>query len=286
MASTTSSGQICVAAILKGEEPFLDEWIAYHRIIGVAHFYLYDNAPTLPLRLLLRRHAAYVTVIDWPGEYEELPGRNKQTKAYVDALRHITHEWVAFIDGDEFIVLRHHANLHDFLEQFTDVGAVRLTWHLFGHNGYENDPTGLITAALTRRRSAPGRLTKSITRVEAIAAIESAHRCNLQTGYAMVDANKRPHSSDPYAGKTDAAHINHYMCRSFRDWMKRIDRGEAAFTKANYPKDKDHLWRFDPELCRRKFFAIANETNELVDEYMLKYSGAIHAFLRDLERPR
>lgn len=36
---------VCLAAILKYEEPFLDEWIVYHRMLGIDHFYLYDDNP-------------------------------------------------------------------------------------------------------------------------------------------------------------------------------------------------------------------------------------------------
>ena len=99
---------VCAVAIVKGEAPFIDEWIAYHRIIGVDHFFLYDNDADSPLRALLAPHADYLTVVDGPGEAEHLPGRNKQTKAYQDALSRIRHEWVAFLDIDEFIVLRRH----------------------------------------------------------------------------------------------------------------------------------------------------------------------------------
>jgi hypothetical protein len=277
---TTHKGLICVVAILKGEEPFIHEWIAYHRIIGVDHFILYDNDPTAPLKPLLKRHADYVTVIEWPDEHDDLPGRNNQTKAYTDSIRLISHRWVAFIDGDEFIVLRKHVNLQQFLEQFEDVGAVRLTWHLFGNNGYYSNPNGLITSSLTRRKRTPGRMPKSISKVTAISSIESAHYCTLKRGFTTVDANKRPYLPNLYRGKTDVAHINHYMCRSFEHWMNRIERGEAAFSKKNYPKTKDHLWRFDRELCKAKFFEISKETNEVVDEFMLKYSEPIEAFLR------
>jgi len=275
----TEKGLICVVAILKAEEPFVDEWIAYHRLIGVDHFLLYDNDPNLPLQRLLEGYADYVTVIDWPGEREDLPGRNKQTKAYEDALRRLRHKWVAFIDGDEFIVLRKHAGLPQFLDEFDEVGAVSLTWHLFGPNGHDTSPTGLITASLTRRKSAPGRMAKSINRVQAIASVASAHRCRLKPGYLRVDANKQPYSDDSYPGKTDVAHINHYMCRSFQNWMSRIDRGTTAAVSQDMLTHKDYRWMFDPEVCRMKFFEIANEMNEVVDEYMLKYSEPIRARL-------
>ena len=34
---------ISVACIIKNEGPYLKEWIEYHKLIGVEHFYVYDN---------------------------------------------------------------------------------------------------------------------------------------------------------------------------------------------------------------------------------------------------
>ena len=35
-----------VAAIIKNEKPYLKEWLEYHRLQGVEHFYLCDNGST------------------------------------------------------------------------------------------------------------------------------------------------------------------------------------------------------------------------------------------------
>ena len=53
---------VCVAAILKDEDSFVEEWVAYHRLLGVDHFYLYDNDPRQPLSDILALHRDYVTV--------------------------------------------------------------------------------------------------------------------------------------------------------------------------------------------------------------------------------
>ncbi len=34
---------LAVVAILKNEGPYLKEWLDYHLLAGVKHFYLYDN---------------------------------------------------------------------------------------------------------------------------------------------------------------------------------------------------------------------------------------------------
>lgn len=278
----------------KDEDPFVDEWLAYHRLIGVDHFYLYDNDSRTQLRAVVAPHAAYVTVIDWPGQHADLPGReprgptshlrNNQTKAYEDSLRHLREEWVAFIDLDEFIVLRRHATIQGFLAAFTDAGAVRLSWHYFGHDGHFETPEGLVIATHLRRRVEPARMHKSISRAKAILSIPNAHDCVLARPHdRAVDANGRPYSPGGYPAKTAVAHVNHYPYRSFRDFMRRAERGEAAFTRETAPADQ--RWRFEAEGRLRKFVEDARDMNELVDEYMLRFVEPIRAHLRGIGRP-
>jgi hypothetical protein len=274
---------VCIVAILRDENRFLHEWLAYHRLLGVDHFFLYDDDPDLPVRDFVKAHAEYVTVIDWFGKSTTLPGRSQQTKAYTDSLSRITsgYRWVAFIDVDEFIVLGKHKSLKTFLREFGPFGAVSLHWHLFGHNGYYDDPPGLVTASLTRRMREPGRMTKTISKTEAIAEITSAHFCYLKEGYWRVDANKKPFRDSLYPGKTRVARVNHYHCRSFRTHIKRVQRGDVTYTLSDAPPD--HRWRLDEEQCLRYFVEItAKDKNEFVDENMLKYEKAIKKHLTEL----
>ncbi|MBP1774057.1 MAG: hypothetical protein H6Q86_63 [candidate division NC10 bacterium] len=272
-----SPPSICAVAIVKGDERFIEEWIVYHRFIGVDRFMIYDNSPELPLRALLSPYRHFVTVIEWPGDPTATwPGRNLQTKTYTHALAAAMsqHDWVTFIDVDEFIVLRQHENLAAFLSTFEDFGSVRLNWHVFGHNGYYEDPDGLITSALTRRMAKPSPRTKAISRPESVFSIESAHFCRLKPGWRTADANARLYTDDLYPGKTDIAHINHYTCRSFLSWMGRVERGDVSFDRADVPAE--HAWRLDPHLCLRQFVeTVAKDKNELVDEYMLRFRRQI-----------
>ena len=34
---------VAICAIFKNEEPYIKEWIEFHKIVGVDHFYLYNN---------------------------------------------------------------------------------------------------------------------------------------------------------------------------------------------------------------------------------------------------
>jgi hypothetical protein len=271
---------LAIVAILRAEDPFLDEWLAYHRLLGADHFILYDDDPRQNLKSLLRRHESYIKIFDWADGYQLTEGRNRQTRAYEHALRHTQCQWVAFIDADEFVVLRRHETLPDFLADFRDANAVALTWHVFGHSGYFSNPKGLITECLTRRQAPPGRMMKSIVKREFVIAVPNAHMCKMMNHGLVFDANHNHFTQDAYPGKTDAAHINHYMCRSFENWMARVSRGEVAFTQETCPRDA--AWRYDERACLKKFVELTKTFNETVDEYMVKYADPIRQYLAAL----
>src|SRR5262245_41714424 len=139
----SSPDTVCVAAILKHEDHFVEEWIAYHRLLGIDHFYLYDNDPRQPLSGILARHREYVTVHPWVISHDDrrYPGHTTQVKAYTHCLENYagSYAWVAFIDCDEFIALEEHRDLKEFLAEFDGYDSIALNWHVFGHNGYYED---------------------------------------------------------------------------------------------------------------------------------------------------
>lgn len=276
-------GTICVAAILKDEDVFVEEWVAYHRLLGVDHFYLYDNDPRQPLNQLLAQHRDYVTVRPWLVDHDDprYPGRTKQIKAYRHCLEHgaARHDWVAFIDCDEFIALEQHRDLKAFLAEFDSYDSIALNWHVFGHNGHYDDPPGLVIECLTRRMKEPRAMTKSLSRPDAIAAIENAHLCGMKAGRTRVDANKRLYTEALYPGKTRVARINHYQCRSFTNWMRKPERGEVG----TVAEDPANAWRFSEEGCLRQFVSqIALNKNEYVDTSMLRHVEPVKRYLRQL----
>lgn len=273
---------VCLGAILKDEEPFVEEWIAHHRLLGVDHFYLYDNDPRQPLSDLLRLHRQYVTIRPWLVEHDDAryPGDTKQVKAYQHCLTHDAgkYDWVAFLDGDEFIALEEHQDLKAFLADFQRCDSIALNWHVFGHNGHYDNPPGLVIESLTRRMQEPRAITKSLSRPEAIASL-GVHLCRLKKGRRRVDANKNSYREELYPGKSRRAHINHYQCRSFTHWMGKVERGEVGA----FAGDPENAWRFSHEGCLRQFvISVTLNKNECIDTSAMRYAEPIKTYLKAL----
>ena len=58
-----------VCAIALNEEPYIDEWINYNRVLGFSHIYIYDNSENYSLK---NKESDFVTVIHFPGPVKQL----------------------------------------------------------------------------------------------------------------------------------------------------------------------------------------------------------------------
>ena len=124
---------ISICAIFRNEAKFLKEWIEFHKIIGVEHFYLYNNFSDDNYQEVLKPYilANEVELIEWPV-------KQGQMKAYQDCLNRFKDEtkWIGFIDLDEFIVPINTHNLYEELKPFEGkYPSVLIYWKMFGTSG-------------------------------------------------------------------------------------------------------------------------------------------------------
>ena len=91
---------LSIVAILKNEGHYLKEWLDYHLLAGVDHFYLYDNDSSDNQLEVAKPYIATGLV-----DYFSISGKAMQYLAYTDAIRKFRFftRYMAFIDGDEFI---------------------------------------------------------------------------------------------------------------------------------------------------------------------------------------
>ena len=131
-----STGNVIVGC-MKNEAPYILEWIAYHRAIGVDNFLIYTNDCTDGTDLVLGRLMEMGLVEhrnndNWKGNSPQQYALNQALKEPV--IRNA--DWIIHIDVDEFINVRTgNGTLDDFLALVPDATNVAMTWRLFGHNG-------------------------------------------------------------------------------------------------------------------------------------------------------
>lgn len=219
-----NAGDAVVCAIVLNEDMNLDEWIRYHIALGFSAIYLYDNSPGFDLREWPLRYPSHLHVL-------HIPGRVMQLTAYNHFLRtfgHL-HRWCAFIDADEFIVLKKHASITEMLEEHCQDGALVLNWYMFGSSGkmfYEPEP---VTKRFHLRAREVDRHVKTIVNLSSVITM-GIHECYLMRDNCGVphDTNGR-HVAGPYnpGGPSDVAVIHHYNAKSFEEYGWKIARGRA-----------------------------------------------------------
>ncbi len=142
---------LAACAFFQNEAPYLKEWIEYHRIQGVEHFYLYNNGSTDNYLEVLTPYIAQnvVELTDWPCAPSVQAWMSDQMKAYNHCIKQCKDDvqWLAVIDIDEFIVPLDRENLVAFLKDYDskpEVGAIKINWQLYGTSNLPCIPPGKL----------------------------------------------------------------------------------------------------------------------------------------------
>ena len=219
-APTRQTAAICTIAL--HEEPYIDEWIQYHLKLGFDHIYVYDNDPANPLNHLPQRYPQRVTVVPFPGLQRQMASY----RSFVRQFRH-RHTWAAFIDVDEFIVLRQHSQILGFLQEYCPRGALGLHWVIFdsnNHRFYEDRP---VLERFTRRQNRTAGNVKLLVYLPDLLLMKNPHVAALAAGHTR-DCHGHPLKS--HAGphpNEDIACIHHYFTKSEEEFRQKCQRGRA-----------------------------------------------------------
>ncbi|NGX39784.1 MAG: hypothetical protein KR126chlam1_01117 [Chlamydiae bacterium] len=265
---------LSVCAIFRNEDRFLKEWIEYHRMIGVEHFYLFNHLSDDDYLDVLSPYIkeGIVDLVNWPFHptSEDDWIENIQCGAYRKVLKESGDQnfWIAFIDTDEFIVLTEEDSLPNYLSQFEGFGGLVINWLIFGTSNVKRIPENrTLIETLTLR--APLEINwnvyvKSIVQPKAVASIQRIHQPIYKKSFYSV--NERKERCEPaeenYNIGIAAIRINHYTQRDedfFYNVKMILRRGNNRTCppiqpNPEYNKVEDlTISRFVPELEKRLF---------------------------------
>ena len=159
--------ELSICSLFKNEADYLEEWLEYHLILGVEHFYLYNNESSdrFIKVLLPYLQKEIVTLVDWPNRgcdpNEENPvvwSLGIQMPAYQHSIKlwaSKESEWLVVLDIDEFLVPPKDEKITDLLKRHDDSTGVILTTDCF--NAYDIDfiPRKQLVTEMTTLTSYP-----------------------------------------------------------------------------------------------------------------------------------
>lgn len=224
---------LSVVCIAKNEEPYIKEWIEYHKLVGVERFYFYDNGSTDNTREVLEPYIKDGTVV-----YNYIEGKCLQNPAYADAIVKYKNEtrWLAIIDLDEFIVPIEKDNIQDFLKDYEKYPAVGINWVMFDSNGHQTRPLSggeLVTANYTRvKKDYNDKMNlhiKSIVNPKKVLAIFNPHYAIYKHYKCAVNENfETIYGPFTKIHVSQKIRINHYHSKSVEEYLNKIQRGRAT----------------------------------------------------------
>jgi len=138
---------LSICAMFKSQSQDLPEWLSFHILQGVEHFYLYDNKSPdrQELAEILTPYikAGYVTYVYWPDDDTQW---GFQTAAINDCVKRFGESrFTAVLDVDEFLLAPDGAvKVSDKVDEIfrgrPRVWSLGVPWMVFGTNGFATVP--------------------------------------------------------------------------------------------------------------------------------------------------
>jgi len=228
---------LSICCIIKNEK-YLEEFIVYHHIVGVEHFYIYDNNSDYPIRDRLNNFYfnRLCTIIDFPGSSKQIPAYQHCIKNYGRETK-----WLAIIDGDEYILPMHDWSIRDVLNKNEDTHALGINWVLFGSSYHNNIQEGFLVDKYRRCENGQNQHIKSIVQPRYVTSVNHPHFVVIQNPSKYRDCKKNVISGAFNHNYTiDEIRINHYSFKSLEDYIKKHNRGNADGTPSVVVQQNHH----------------------------------------------
>ena len=258
------------ASNFKQENSYLQEWIEYHLIVGVDHFYLYDQDGSEEARELLAPYEKeqLVTRHQWThldGSRFDGPTRfyqvNKNHLAFTHCARTYREyaQWMMKIDIDEFLYPpAGEDHLSTYLDTVDDgrVKGIHIPRFNYGYNNHETQPSGLVIESYTKREPDA-----------------SDHKDMANCGFLSNNRfcysahwwHYKFYKPGIYLRESDVngIRINHYYTKSFEEYMQRQNVSRGRKRDRNTFNEKNRL------------------SNDVEDQGMLRFTDAVRCGMKD-----
>lgn len=245
---------------MKNEKPYLKEWLEYHLLQGVEHFYLCDNDSTDGTKEYLAPYIENGIIT-----YIPMPGTNKQLACYEKIIAEHKKEttWLAFIDLDEYLTPLKAKDMRSFFKEFSYASEVSLQWMNYGDSGAFTRSKGLVTEFFTSHGRFLNHTVKSIVRPEKVIDFNSfGSNHYVRVNGPSVNEHHKPVSFMLSMNiSADKARVNHYILKSFSEFLYKKGRGHPEGTPINFEyyffhndneiKNDNSMRRFLPKLKKR-----------------------------------
>lgn len=260
---------ISICSIFKNEASYMKEWIEYNLLIGIDHFYLYNNNSEDDYQSVLQPYIekGVVTLTEWP----DIPGQISAYKHWYEHYRQDTN-WCTFLDLDEFLCPLKDVNIKDWLKKHYKYPLYAIYWKMFGTSGItEPDKNKLVIEQYTNSWDKFATATKIIYNTDY--NIEKfftsmMHKFNVKyKGFSIPPINMFGYFINHWeihrhGNKEADIQCNHYWSKSYNEYIAKHKRGSAVWEKGK-SKRTIEMFLWNEHFSRSKDYNIQRFLIEL-----------------------
>ena len=131
--------KLAIVTCIKNEGEYIKEWLDYHLLAGVEHFYIYDNNSEDNTKEILQPYIDKNIV-----DHISFPNDSTQMTIYYQAIQNYKFfcRYLAFIDVGEFIFPRNNKTILEIINEILDIRPLAAS--LFVKGNYDNAHVKLI----------------------------------------------------------------------------------------------------------------------------------------------
>ena len=287
--ANTDNDSIIVCVIAKNEDEYLEEWIKWYLDLGFDKIVIFDDnedKTILPSITFISECVKNNKVeIIYCGNLKVSGFQVTIYKKFYDSNKF---KWCAFFDADEFLVLKKHKNIKEYLSDpmFKDKEAISICWQFYGDNGHLTKTEGSVM----ERFPNPSDIQKTVNGRILVKKIIRSGIPNINFPNPHAFSASRLVKCCDNAGKTvksieynlppsyEYAKINHYWTKSTEEFVEKIKRGKISQKNGSKrklneyfdinPKTKDR-----EEALNRYFNEKKNDIVPIKEKHNFKYDS-------------
>jgi hypothetical protein len=254
---------VSLCGIFKNEGKYLDEWIQYHLVVGIDHFYLYNNNSDDNYLEILQPYIekGIVDLIEWPFEHSQMDAYEDCYKKHKDDTN-----WITFIDVDEFICPIATDNIKSWLSSYINYPSVAVYWKQFGSNGkLYRDDTKLVIEQYTQCWPKHSVFTKMFCNMNfPIAEFPNMHLLSSRIGGIKVPPINQYKKIIAFGINrcsifgTSTIQINHYWGKAYDCFVEnKINRTDAYYENSiEMGQTRKRLLKSHEAMCTERDYVI------------------------------
>ena len=257
------------------DEHHILEWAIHHLNLGFTRIHIFDHLSIKPVKEIIKENIPNITIERLESKFANKSGLIIQSCKY--SIKN-GYDWMLYLDGDEFLVLREDENVESFLKKYENYQQVGINWLMFGSNHHEKlpYPNSTMIETYIKCNSLIDQHTKAFVRPNSVIGCGHPHIYKVKNPNLSVastyDKLESPFYINPKGMEIDKfnSYIAHFYYQSYDTYIKRkMSRERDDIPNAKWPKTS-----------REEFHSIFNdiENIELKEKYNQKNIDTIKVF--------